>query len=216
MYADSAVMIPELLKGLPFKFFATSSIDALIHAIESYVSPKATPYTEMYSIEATKLIINGYKEIIKNGQEARIPLLEDFLIASNYAGIAFANAGVGAVHAMSYPLGARYHVPHGESNYAVFTEVFKTYEKLNPKGKISKLNDFLADLLGCSTENVYDELEKLLDNILPKKPLHEYGTTMDELVEFTDNVMTKQGRLTANNYTELNADAVYSIYKSLF
>jgi len=216
MYADSAVMIPELLVGLPFKFFATSSIDALIHAIESYVSPKATPYTEMYSLEATKLIINGYKEIIKNGQDARMPLLEEFLIASNYAGIAFANAGVGAVHAMSYPFGAKYHVPHGESNYAMFTGVFKTYNKLNPEGKISKLNDSLANLLGCSVENVYDELENLLDNILPKKPLNKYGVTLDDLEEFTDNVMTKQGRLTANNYTELNADAVYSIYKALF
>lgn len=216
MYADSAVMIPELLKGLPFKFFATSSIDALIHAVESAVSPKATAYTEMFSYEAIKMIIKGYQEIVQNGQEARIPLLEDFLIASNYAGIAFGNAGCAAVHAMSYPLGATYHVPHGEANYAIFTEVFKTYTKINKNGKIAKLNSFFADLLGCGTENVYDELENLLNNILPKKPLHEYGTTAENLKEFTENVMTKQGRLMANNYTELTEKTVYNIYKALF
>ncbi|NLL23821.1 MAG: 4-hydroxybutyrate dehydrogenase [Tissierellia bacterium] len=215
MYADSAVLIPELLYNLPFKVFATSSIDALIHAIEAYVSPKATPYTEMYSIEAMKLIVDGYNKIRDNGQEARIAILEDYLIASNYAGIAFANAGVGAVHAMSYPLGATHHVPHGESNYAIFTGVFKAYQRLNPDGKISKLNCFLAELLNCEVERVYEELENLLNVILPKKPLREYGTTLEELEEFTENVMTKQGRLTANNYTELNREEVYNIYKSL-
>lgn len=216
MYADCAVMIPELLKDLPFKVFATSSIDALIHAIEAYVSPKATPYTEMYSIEATKLIVNGYKEIRDKGEEARIPLLEDFLIASNYAGIAFANAGVGAVHAMSYPLGATHHVPHGESNYAIFTGVFKAYQRLNPDGKISQLDQFLAELLECEVNVVYEELENLLNVILPKKPLSAFGTTEEQLEEFTENVMTKQGRLTANNYTELDREEVYNIFKSLF
>jgi 4-hydroxybutyrate dehydrogenase len=216
MYADCAVMIPELLKDLPFKVFATSSIDALIHAIEAYVSPKATPYTEMFSIEATKLIVNGYKEIRDKGEEARIPLLEDFLIASNYAGIAFANAGVGAVHAMSYPLGATHHVPHGESNYAIFTGVFKAYQRLNPDGKISQLDQFLAELLECEVNVVYEELENLLNVILPKKPLSAFGTTEEQLEEFTENVMTKQGRLTANNYTELDREEVYNIFKSLF
>lgn len=215
LYADNTVMIPELLKGLPFKFFATSSIDALIHAIESYVSPKATPYTDLFAVAAMEKIINGYKIMVEKGKEARMELLEDFLIASNYAGISFGNAGVGAVHAMSYPLGARYHVPHGESNYAIFIEVFKTYMRLKPEGKICKLNTLLAELLGCDIENVYDELELLLNNIIPRKPLSEYGTTMDELLDFTENVMTKQQRLTANNYTELDRDEVYRIYKYL-
>ena len=56
----------------------------------------------MFGYEAIKIILNGYKEIAKNGEDARIPLLKDFLIASNYAGIAFGNAGCAAVHAMSY------------------------------------------------------------------------------------------------------------------
>lgn len=216
MYADSAVMVPELLNGLPFKFFGTSSIDALIHAVESYVSPKATPYTDIFAVAAMEIIIKGYKVIVEKGQEARMEILEDFLIASNYAGISFANAGVGAVHAMSYPLGATYHVPHGEANYAIFTEVFKTYERLKPEGKISSLNTLLADLLECKLEDVYDELETLLNNIVPKKSLSEYGTTIDDLTEFTENVMKKQQRLTANNYVALDTDAVYGIYKSLF
>ncbi|MEA4852979.1 MAG: 4-hydroxybutyrate dehydrogenase [Christensenella sp.] len=216
MYADSAVLIPELLKGLPFKFFATSSIDALIHALESSLSPKATPYTEMFGYKAIEMILRGYQEIAKNGQEARIPLLKNFLIASNYAGIAFGNAGCAAVHAMSYPLGGTYHVPHGEANYALLIGVFKAYMELDPNGKIVKLNRFIADILGCGVDVVYNEMEKLLNQIIQCKPLHEYGVKQEELETFTDNVMEKQGRLMANNYAELSREKVYEIYSKLY
>ncbi|MDF2505588.1 MAG: alcohol dehydrogenase, class [Clostridium sp.] len=216
LYADYAVMIPELLEELPFKFFATSSIDALIHAIESSVSPKATSYTEMFSYKAMEMILKGYQEIEKHGPEARIPLLKNFLLASNYAGIAFGNAGCGAVHAMSYPLGANYHVPHGESNYVMFTGVFKKYQALKPNGKIKKLNAFLCEILHCREEDVYVEIEELLNVLIPKKPLCEYCVSEEELRDFTESVMTKQGRLMANNYTELTEETVYRIYRSLY
>ncbi len=216
LYADSAVMIPELLTGLPFKFFATSSVDALIHAFESSLSPKATPYTKLFGYKAIELILKGYLEIAKKGEDARIPLLGDFLIASNYAGIAFGNAGCAAVHAMSYPLGGTYHVPHGEANYAIFTEVFKTYQKMNPNGAIKDFDAFIAGILGCKADNVYDELEKLLNKVIQRKPLHEYGVTKEDIDTFTDNVMTKQGRLMANNYVELDAAKVKEIYNALY
>ena len=216
MYADSAVLVPELLKGLPFKFFATSSIDALIHALESSLSPKATSYTEMFGYQAIEMILNGYKEIAANGQDARMPLLKDFLLASNYAGIAFGNAGCAAVHAMSYPLGGTYHVPHGEANYCLLIGVFKAYMEIDPSGKIKKLNKFIADILGCGEDVVYDELEKLLNQIIQCKPLHEYGVKEEELETFTGTVMEKQGRLMANNYVELSREKVYDIYKKLY
>ena len=93
MYADSAVLVPELLNGLPFRFFATSSIDALIHAVESSLSPKGNEMTRMFGYKAIDMILHGYKKIAADGPEARMPLLEDFLMASLYAGIAFGNAG---------------------------------------------------------------------------------------------------------------------------
>ena len=215
LYADSAVLIPELLGGLPYQFFATSSIDALIHAVESVVSPKATLYTKMFAGEAAGIIIRGYQEIAKNGKDARLSLLEDFLIASNLAGIAFANAGVGAVHAMSYPLGGKYHVAHGESNYALFIRVFDEYMSISGDGAIAGLNGLLAGLLGCPQAEVYHELAKLLENILPLKKLREYGVTDSDIPEFTANVIEKQGRLTANNFVPLDAARLTAIYSDL-
>lgn len=216
LYADSAVLIPELLSGLPFKFFATSSIDALIHAVESFLSPKATSYTKMFSKEAIEMIIRGYKIIAEKGEDARMDLLSDFLIASNYAGIAFGNAGCAAVHAMSYPLGARYHVPHGESNYVLFLEVLRTYESINPDGELKVLKGYLKYLLGCDESRVFKELKLLLDKILMQKPMHEYGVVESDIAEFTENVMTKQGRLMANNYVVLDSAVVERIYKNVF
>ncbi len=216
LFADDAVLIPELVQELPFAFFATSSIDALIHAIESFTSPKANEFTRMYSLKAMEIILSAYKKIAAEGQEARKPLMGDLLLASTYAGIAFSNAGCAAVHAMSYPLGAAYHVPHGESNYAMFTGVYKTYQKLAPDGFITVLNKILAEQLNCAPGEVYEKIEELLNVILPKKALHEYGVTKEDLDRFTETVMTKQGRLMANNYTELAEETVRAIYEALY
>lgn len=216
LLANEAVLIPELLEGLPFRFFATSSIDALIHAVESFTSPKASPFSRMYSTEAIRMILNGFKEIAAKGEDARLSHMKGFLMASNYAGIAFSNAGCAAVHAMSFPLGGRYHVPHGEANYALFTEVYKTYQKLQPVGAIQDLNRLLAECLGCPESQVYEALETLLNKLLQKQPLRAYGVKENELEEFTDIVIEKQGRLMANNYTELNRETVLKIYKTLY
>ena len=216
MYADAAVLIPELLSGLPFGVFAASSIDALVHAVESSLSPKATATTRMFGYRAIEMILKGYLEIAEKGPGARLMLLDDFLTASNYAGIAFGNAGCAAVHALSYPLGAVYHVPHGESNYAMFTGVLKNYMELRPEGELLKLNRFIADLIGCRIPDVYDETEKLLNVLLPKKPLRAYGMKENEIERFTDSVLENQQRLLVNNFAEFDRDRILKIYRELF
>ena len=216
LYADDAVLVPELLTGLPFRFFATSSIDALIHAVESSLSPKGNATTRLFGYKAIDMILRGYMAIRDNGKDALKPLLKDFLLASNYAGIAFGNAGCAAVHALSYPLGAKYHVAHGESNYAMFTGVMNNYMELKKDGEIATLNAYIANILGCPVEHVYEELENLLNLLIPKKPLHEYGVTEADLDEFTDSVLANQQRLLANNFVPLDRDRIYKIYQELY
>lgn len=216
MYADKAVLIPELLSGLPFGVFATSSIDALVHAVESCLSPKATVYTKTFGYQAVEMILSGYQKMAECGLESRDALLEDFLIASNFAGISFGTAGCGAVHAMAYPLGGKYHVPHGESNYAIFTGVMKNYMELKSDGEIAVMNSRLAGLLKCGESCVYDRLEDLLNRILPKKRLREYGVTEADLDEFSKSVMETQGRLMAGSFVPLDYGRVRKIYTELF
>jgi 4-hydroxybutyrate dehydrogenase len=217
LLADFAVLVPELVKGLPFRFFITSSIDALIHAVESCVSPKSNVYTELFSVKAIELILGGYKELERNGTDYRLEIIEDFMTGSNFAGIAFGNTGVGAVHALSYPLGAACHVPHGEANYQFFTEVFKVYARKDPCGRIRSLNALLASILGVPEgSDIYGELSALLDKLLSRKPLREYGMEEEDIELYADSVIETQQRLLANNYAELGRDEIRNIYRSLY
>ena len=215
-FADMAVLIPETMESLPPYVFATSSVDALIHAVESFLSPKATPYTEMYSLAAIKIIIKGYRDIIAQGEQAK-PNMKDFAIASNYAGIAFGNAGCGAVHALSYSIGGAFHVPHGEANYQFFTEVMKAYAQKNPDGKIKKLTKMFTKLLDVDGDtNAYDALENFLGKLLPKKQLKEYGMEEAQKELFTDSTIDNQQRLLANNYVELTRVDLLQIFETLY
>ena len=103
--------------------------------------------------------------------KAASPFLGKCALVFLIAGIAFGNAGTGYVHAMSYSFGATYHVPHEEANYVLFMAVFKTYQKKNPKGFISSLNKKLSEILKCGVNEVYEELDKLLNKILPLKKM---------------------------------------------
>ncbi len=217
LYADYAVLVPETIKGLPYKFFATSSVDALIHAIESFVAPKSNPYTELFALKAIELIVEGYKKIAEKGEDARLDNLKNFAIASNYAGIAFGNTGVGAVHALSYSIGGAFHVPHGEANYAFFTEVFKKYNEKNPNGKIKEANEVIANVLGVNAgSDIYGALEDLLNKVIAKKRLSEYGMTEAQIDEFTDSTIENQQRLLANNYVDLSRDEIREIFANLY
>ena len=215
--ADDAVLVPELVKGLPFKFYACSSIDAPIHATESYLSPKSNLYTKIYCGAAIKIILEVFTKIAEQGEEYRFERLDDMLMASNFAGIAFGNTGVGAVHALSYPLGGNYHVPHGEANYQFFTAIFKLYNKKNPNGAIKELNKFLCNELNLKEgESPYDAVDALLGKLISKNRLHTYGMKEEEIQGFTTNVLETQQRLLANNYVPLSEEEIRSVFKELY
>lgn len=216
IYADYAILIPELLEKLPYHFFATSAIDAFIHAIESYVSPKASIYTRLFSKEAMKMIVKGFKVVAEKGEEARMPLLGDFLVASNMAGIAFGNAGTGAVHAMSYPLSGTYHVAHGEANYQFLTAVFRKYAQANPTGDIQEIEEFLSETLACEKDAVYQELEALLSKIISRRPLREFGMKEEEIRSFAESVIAGQQRLIQQSYVIFDTDTIEEIYRELY
>jgi len=216
VFPDEAILVPELLKKLPYKFFAFSSIDALIHAIESYLAPASNIITEMFAVKAIKNILEAYQDIAKDGPEARIKNMAQVLIASNFAGIAFGNTGVGVVHAMSYPLGGKYHVAHGEANYAFLDVALQKYASIHPYGKIRSLQSIIAKILVVeSAEQAISALGVLLNQIIPLKRIREYGVQESELEAFTQSAM-EQERLMKNNYIGLRFNDILEMYKSRF
>lgn len=210
LYADEAVLIPEMLQSLPYDVFATSSIDALIHAVESLVSPKSNSFTRSFSRTAIELILEGYAEIAQQGSRSLPGCMRGYLEASTMAGAAFANAGCAAVHALSYPIGGEYHVAHGKANYMVFKGVFDAYIK---KGAdISALNKILADVLGCEEGGELQSLFDLLGRVYDNQPLGELGVDAEKCAGMAASVVKNQQRLLANTPVELDEKDIREIY----
>jgi 4-hydroxybutyrate dehydrogenase len=215
LFPDESVLIGGMLRTLPYEVFATSSIDALIHAAESYLSPKANVFTRTIGETAMRYILKGYQELVDTGKAKNKTLpddLQSFLTASTMAGIAFGNAGVGAVHALSYPIGAIYHVPHGKANYLVFQEVFAAYRRL--KADFSALENVLKGILGCEQKDVWEKLFGLLSHVLSRQPLHELGIDESKCLEMAVSVIQGQQRLLNNNPVPLSQEVIGGIYKS--
>ncbi|WP_294856842.1 4-hydroxybutyrate dehydrogenase [uncultured Oscillibacter sp.] len=210
-------LIPELLRPLPYKPFACSAIDALIHATESFLSPhRKTMTSELFSEKAMDMILKGFKLISEQGEEARMDYLDEFITASFYAGIAFLKAGCGPVHGMSFPLGGTYHVPHGESNYMLFGAILKYYDEKNPDGEILKFKKLVARILGCADKDAISTLNALLQRILALRPLRETGFTEQDIVEFPKSVEINQQRLMNNAYYSFERADMERIYQECY
>lgn len=216
MFADEAVLIPGMLQSLPYGVFATSSIDAMIHAVESYLSPNACALSELFSTEALHLILQGWKKAVKEGMDAWKASALEFLRASNYAGIAFGHAGCAAVHAMAYPLGSVHHIPHGQANQLMFADVMKKYAKKQSGGKLGSLCEILGKELEVQAKDGLAALYELMDSVLKKEPLREHGVTKEELPVFAKNVVETQQRLLGNNFVPLTEAEILEIYESAF
>lgn len=216
LFPENALLIPELLDEIPYGVYMFSAIDALIHGVEAFLSPNATIYTDLYAEKAIKKILLTFRNLSKDTNNRQLLKVSEVLVASNLAGLAFGNAGVGAVHALSYPLGGKYHVPHGESNYLFFNEVLMTYKRINPTGKITSLEKIISDTLNCSIHESLTKFDELLSQLLERQPLDSYGMKSHEIFSFSSLVIETQQRLLKNNYVELSVKDLEKIYKNLF
>ena len=214
---NKVCLIPDLLKTLPYKPFASSAIDALIHATESYLSPsRKTMTSELFSVKAMEMILEGFRQIGEKGADARLDYLDEYVTASMFAGIAFLKAGCATVHGMSFPLGGTYHVPHGESNYALFGEILKIYDEYKPDGELMNFKKIVGRVLSCDAKDAIPTLSALLEKVLPLKPLHEYGFKESDITDFPVSVMENQQRLITNSYVPMTKELMERIYRECF
>jgi len=124
LYPDLALLDAELTKDLPPSVTATTGVDAMVHAIEAYTSRhKKNPISDALATGALRLLSENIDEAVSG--QASLPAREAMLLGACMAGMAFANAPVAAVHALAYPLGGHFHVPHGLSNALVLCEVLR-------------------------------------------------------------------------------------------
>jgi alcohol dehydrogenase class IV len=133
-----AIVDPSLMESMPPSLAAATGMDALTHAIEAFVSVNSQPFSDAMALHAIRLIGAYLRPSVANGsdQEAR----SQMAIASTLAGVAFSNAGVGLVHAMSHPLGGRFDVPHGVANAILlpFVMQFNLIARLERFGQVAQ------------------------------------------------------------------------------
>ncbi len=123
MFPDKALLDPELTLTLPPEVTAATGMDALTHAIESVSSRSATVFTEALAFKAINLIGNNLRRAVYHGDD--IEARENMLLGSLLGGMALADAGVGAAHALAYPLGGNYRIPHGLANAVLIPHVME-------------------------------------------------------------------------------------------
>lgn len=217
-FADSAVLIEELLDSIPPKVFLYSSVDALIHALEIFVAPTGNPYNDIFCKEAIKIILTRYKDLVDHGIEKRFEHMEEFLRASTFAGIALANTVCGAVHALAMHFGSVHHVPHGESTARFLISVLNKYAELSPTGKMLEVAQIINEALGIDADlkGSLRALEEVINGLIPRKPLREYGVKEENIETYVDKVIESQQRLLINNFVELSKPDLIAIYRNVY
>lgn len=214
LFPECALMDPELTVGLPPAVTAATGMDALIHAIESYTSKNAVPMTDMLACQAIELLFNNIRTAYADGAnlEARSKMLEGSLLA----GMAFANAGVTAVHAFAYPIGAEFHIPHGIANAIMLAPVMQ----FNLLGNIDKFAG-LAGLLGQNTAGLSkrraaqaaaEAVQELAADLDVPQRLDVFGVRDEHVPALAQGVM-KVTRLLANNPRNLRVEDAEAIYR---
>jgi alcohol dehydrogenase len=214
LFPAVAMLDAELTVGLPASVTAATGMDALIHAVEAYTSRNATPFTDMLALEAIRQIFRNIRTAFANGSnlEARGGMLEGSLLA----GMAFANAGVTAVHAFAYPIGAEFHIPHGIANSIMLTAVME----FNMLGNLSKFAH-MAGLFGENTRGLSERqaaqaavqgLRTLAGDLKIPGSLTEFGVKDEHIPALAQGVM-KVTRLLANNPRELTLEDAEEIYR---
>ncbi|MFV5491086.1 iron-containing alcohol dehydrogenase [Acinetobacter sp. ASP199] len=217
LFADTAILDASFTRSLPRHITAATGIDAMVHAIEAYTSKiKKNPYSDMLAKQALKLLNNNLARVLDDGDD--LEARQNMLVGSMLAGQAFANAPVGAVHALAYPLGGHFHLSHGHSNAIVLTEVLK-FNAPAAKQRYAELMTWLDPYSkGCHdglTDLFIDHFNNHLERSgLPLK-LSQLDIPEHMLMMLAEDAM-KQTRLLQNNPRDMTVEDALQIYQAIY
>ncbi len=215
---DWAVLDPELTLGLPANVTAATGIDAMVHAIEAYTSKvKKNPMSDQLARQALALLAANVRQVCRNGRD--IEARSQMLLGSMLAGMAFANAPVAAVHALAYPIGAIFHVPHGLSNALVLPHVLQ-FNLPAAEALYAELAEIVKPGLRATSpaeraRAFIDEMVSIGRDCHVPGSLAAVGIGQDDLKKLAEDAM-KQTRLLVNNPRPLTYDDAYAIYSAAY
>ncbi|WP_371396692.1 iron-containing alcohol dehydrogenase [Fretibacter rubidus] len=210
LYADRVLLDAALTFGLPKSITASTGIDAMVHAIEAYTSIREkNPISDALALTALRKLRGAIVTACESPDnvEAR----GDMLIGAMLAGQAFSNAPCAAVHALAYPLGGFFHVPHGLSNALVMTGVMDY--------NLPKADHWYAEIardmgVGQTGVSLIDEMQRIKDATHVPQTLAAVDIPEDAIPMMAKDAMTKD-RLLMNNAREMTFDATVKIYEGI-
>lgn len=219
LFADHIVLDPRLTLGLPPHVTAATGIDAMVHAIEAFTSKRLkNPLSDMVALRALDLLSRNIRTAVSQGSD--IDARSEMLLGAMLAGQAFANAPVGAVHALAYPLGGTYHIPHGLSNSLVLPHVIRFNSPaaaplyLEVAAAIFDIKEQALDIDKVSEVMADYFLNLALDLGLQTK-LSEINIAEDALEDLAEKAMDQQ-RLLINNPRDVSYQDALAIYKQAY
>ena len=213
MIPDYVILDAQMIAKLPKAIVAATGVDALAHVVECFTSQKATPFSDCYALEGAKLIFANIREAYNNPDN--MDAKNKMLIGAYYGGIAITGSGTTAVHALSYPLGGKFHIAHGVSNAILFAHVMK-FNKDACADRLAVLCDAINPAYAEKTveekaDYVIDQIADIVKVTNIPTDLTQYGVTMDDL-DFLVTAGSQQQRLLVNNMKELSLDDIRNIY----
>lgn len=207
-----AVLDPELIMTAPASIAASCGVDALIHAMEAYISTKSSPFSDAMAEKAMELIGKNIRKFVANRQDEEAACA--MMAGCNFAGIAFAWAKLGNVHAMSHPVSAYFHVAHGVANSILLPTVLE-YNALADDGRYEVMYHYIREgsgaVEGFKPEMLVEEIKKLNADLGIPKTLKEVGVTEDLIPAMAEDAM-KSGNVLANP-RQTNVKDMIELYK---
>ncbi|PLZ00148.1 alcohol dehydrogenase [Burkholderia sp. WAC0059] len=218
LYPDAAVLDSTLTLGLPPAVTAMTGVDAMVHAIEAYTSRlKKNPLSDTFAVKALQLLYRNIGSAVADGKDPAVR--ERMLLGSLMAGIAFANAPVGAVHALAYPLGGHYHLPHGLTNSLMLgpTLRFNLRDAAPLYAELGRA--ILPETAGLAPDAAAQAFVEAICATVRTMPyaqtLREAGVAQDDLPMLARDAMNVQ-RLLVNNPREVALDDALALYREAY
>ena len=214
MIADYVILDARLIKNLPVKIAAATGVDAMAHCIECFTSNKKNPLSDTFALEGLDMIINNIEEACLNpdAMEAK----KKMQIAAFYGGLAITASGTTGVHALSYPLGGKYHIAHGVSNAILLVPVMKFNEPVIRPLLAQAYDRCAHDGSACKTEEeksawMINRMDEIVKKLHIPTSLQEFGVPKEDLEGLVEAGMQVK-RLLVNNMREITPDDARNIY----
>ena len=214
MIADYVILDARLIKNLPVKIAAATGVDAMAHCVECFTSNKKNPLSDTFALEGLDMIINNIEEACLNpdAMEAK----KKMQIAAFYGGLAITASGTTGVHALSYPLGGKYHIAHGVSNAILLVPVMKFNEPVIRPLLAQAYDRCAHDGSACKTEEeksawMIHRMDEIVKKLQIPTSLQEFGVPKEDLDGLVEAGMQVK-RLLVNNMREITPEDARNIY----